>query len=952
MTSWGTFLSTVLPEEGIGWYCIGSYKKKTEPLTEFADTIEGAEKIIQKILDMERDVYFGVSKFITNENRQAINAGWNKAFFLDIDCGEKYVEANKGYLTQAEASEDLRRFCSELNLPRPNIVSSGNGIHVSWVLEESIMKDQWKATANLLKQQVIRLGLKVDPSKVTDLGMVLRVPDTFNFKSDPPKKVVWLKEAMPVRYKLLNELLTVGLDNLGLDLTNAPNRPMDETTRNLLGNYVSNFAEIMKSRKCEQLHFIYKNQATIEEPLWRAGLSVAQCCEDRSTAIHKMSEKHTGYTPQDTEKKANDTKGPYTCKTIDSINPGICGKCKLFNTITSPIQIHKRVAEAPKEGATVVLPNAETGKEVTYKIPELPYGYFRGKNGGVYKRGYTNEEGEEVEKDKLIFRHDFYVVKRMEDSDMGSMVWLRLHLPKDGVREFACPATSLMSLEKFKEVVSKKGVIGSLKEMGAIMDYITAYTKELQDRDKAELMRIQFGWCDDDTKFIVGDREISAEGIYYSPPSSKTMMFAPWMKPKGTLPEWKRVVNNYGKTGQEARAFLFFAGLGTPFMKFTGQKGLVYSITENESGTGKTTIQRVINSIYGHPDDLMLIKGDTVKSQFHQMGVYNNIPICVDEVTDMTKEAASAIAYGISQGRSNNRMKASSNEMRDNNTRWALSSFFSGNSSMHDKISALKATPEAEQLRIVEVEISADTSMTKEDADALFEETLVNNYGMAVDIIMEYSVTNLDRIKQLLKDTKVKFDTEANLSSKQRFYSSGAATAFVGAIIGKELGLHDIDVIPVWAWAVKYFSDLKDSVKSAKRDPLLTLGMFLNSHNRNLLVVDDASDKRTGLTRAPILEPYGDLRTRFEPDTNTLYIDADYFQAWCTEKQIAYKSTLAELRKIGAGGTLGKKAMAKGTALNSPSINAIRIDNKVLKLVDDNAIAALTVVKEEPKGDS
>ena len=86
MTSWNLFLSTVLPEEGTGYYCIASYKKDTPPVTYFADTITDAETLIQKLLDDKLDVYFGVSKFVTNKNRKAVNAGWNKGFFLDLDC--------------------------------------------------------------------------------------------------------------------------------------------------------------------------------------------------------------------------------------------------------------------------------------------------------------------------------------------------------------------------------------------------------------------------------------------------------------------------------------------------------------------------------------------------------------------------------------------------------------------------------------------------------------------------------------------------------------------------------------------------------------------------------------------------------------------------------------------------------------------------------------------------
>jgi hypothetical protein len=929
-----------LPEEGTGFYCIGSYKNKKDiPLTTLADTLDGAEAAIQEYLDLKRDVYFGVSKFITGENRQAINAGWNKAFFLDLDCGQKYFDDGKGYLTQADALNDLKRFCKELNLPKPNIVNSGNGIHASWVLKETIMKDEWKVTATLLRKQVVALGLVVDTSKVTDLAMVLRVPDTFNFKSTPPKPVEWKSVSEPVDYEEFKVKVSYGLENLGLDLSNPPRRAMSETDKNLMGNYITNFGYIMKTKSCPQLTYAYENQSTVEEPFWRAALSVARFCEDGDVAIHRISNKHPEYSKSATERKAAEIKGPYQCAKFEDINPGGCKDCPNKN-VGNPIRIGSKIAAADPEDNVVVLPSAEIGKEVKYVIPELPQGYFRGKHGGIYKQGFIDKDtGDVLQKDKLIYKHDFYIVKRMEDSDLGEMVWMRLHLPKDGVREFACTGPSLMSTDKFKEIVGKQGVIANPNQIKDLMEYVTDFTNELQAREQAEVMRNQFGWHDNDTKFVVGEREISKDGVVYSPPSNTTMMFAGWMKSKGTMSEWKRVVNTYGAKGKEARAFLFFAGLGTPFLKFTEKKGLVFSITENESGTGKTTIQKVINSIYGHPEDLMLIKGDTVKAQFLQMGVYNNIPICVDEVTDMTNDVVSSVAYGISQGRSNNRMKANSNELRQNNTRWATSAFMSGNSSMHDKISALKATPEAEQLRIVEIEIQADNTMTKEEADDLFETVLYSNYGMAVDVLMEYSVPNVESVKKLLKATQVKFDKEAGLTSKQRFYSAGIAAAFTGAILGKQLGIHDIDVQPVWDWAVRYLGDLKDSIKSAKRDPGLTLGTFLNTHNRNLLVADYGDDKRTGLTKAPLKEPYDKLLVRYEPDTNHLFIDADYFQSWCTEKQIAYRSTLAELRKMGADATVAKKAMAKGTLLSTPPINAIKLDNNILKLMDISNIS-------------
>jgi len=323
---------------------------------------------------------------------------------------------------------------------------------------------------------------------------------------------------------------------------------------------------------------------------------------------------------------------------------------------------------------------------------------------------------------------------------------------------------------------------------------------------------------------------------------------------------------------------------------------------------------------------MMLIAKDTLKSQFHQMGVYNNIAICTDEVTNMENERVSDVSYGVSQGRSNNRMKSNANEMRINNTTWALPAFYSGNSSMHDKMAALKSTPESEQLRIIEVEVSADKDMDKDTSDELFEHALPENYGHAGPLLVQYMVANLDSIKELLEKTKKKFDAEAQLKQKQRFYSAGASTAFTAAIIAKQLGIIDLDLDRIWEWAVKYFSELRESVKPAERDPVGSLGAFLNEFPKNKLVVDDANDKRTGLTRAPLEVPYGSLFIRYEPDTGYLWIAIDKLREWCTERQIGFKGIVEGLKTFDPESCIKKKGMAKGTALNTPAVNALRVD--------------------------
>ena len=84
-------------------------------------------------------------------------------------------------------------------------------------------------------------------------------------------------------------------------------RPMDAVTMALMGSSQSRFKTIMvksiEGTGCNQLLHIYENQTTIEEPLWRAGLSIAHQCVDREKAIHNLSKNHPEYNAEDTDRK-------------------------------------------------------------------------------------------------------------------------------------------------------------------------------------------------------------------------------------------------------------------------------------------------------------------------------------------------------------------------------------------------------------------------------------------------------------------------------------------------------------------------------------------------------------------------------------------------------------------------------------------------------------------------
>ena len=935
MTSRTSFFSAVLASEGM--YCVVGLKKGS-PRQTFVDTVEEIDGVVDGLMAQGYDAYFGCAKYANPlDGRTMQNAKWFKSFWLDLDCGEA-----KPYDSQNTALTALKDFVKVTGLPKPTIVNSGRGLHVYWTLTETIGYNDWKPTAEAFKKFCASHNLHADPAVTADSARILRIPYTLNYKDTPPRGVTVLLESQATTFDRFKEI--VGATRASEDdslpfATPNQRRPMDATTRALMGNSISKFSAIMRKgaygKGCAQLIHIYKNQNEVTEPLWRAGLSIAVNCEDGELAIHKISHAHEDYDPQDTKFKATALIGkPYKCSTFNSLNPSGCEGCPNHGSITSPIQIGSQIAEAKAEDNIVVMRNATLEEEITVEIPEFPYPYFRGRNGGVYKRGLTStkkikkkddEEESEEERDQLVYEYDFYVVKRLTDPEDGESLWMRLHMPKDGIREFSCPLSSVLSRDKFREVLAYQGVTALNKKLDNLMSYVTRWVNELQQVSEAEKARQQFGWCENDTKFILGNREITSSGVNYSPSSSATAQLAAMYTKKGVIHEWTKVANNYARKGNEVRAFTLFAGFGSALFKFNNLSGSIIHLTNNGSGVGKTTIQHMVNSIWGHPIETLLNQDDKYLARMHRISVLGNIAVTVDELTNMPDTEVSQTAYGLTHGRGRNRMQSQVNAERTNVLRWALIAITSGNKSLYDQLFNLKDFPEGELMRILEFNVSKTDDMSKTESDTAFN-GMYDNYGVAGEMFIRYVIANLPEVKEMLAKVQRKFDKAAGITQRERFWSATAASAITAGIITKKLGLHNIDVAEVFKWAVETIGRMRVEVRPGVTGPLAQLGLFLNKYNTNMLIVNSTVDKRSGLTQAPVREPRGELITRFEPDTKQLFITVKVLREWCSKNQVSYKALVDDLDRTGAGLGILKKAMSRGSDMSTPAVSALVID--------------------------
>ena len=919
-------LDTVLPTEGR--YCVFGYGKY--PDQRFVNTREELNEIVKEFVENKVDAYFGCAKFGPADNRTHENATYFKALWMDIDCGPtKGVPDDKGriqgYLTQQIGLIELFKFCKTVGLPKPIIVNSGNGIHAYWLLDETLDRRQWTPLSHRLRDLCREHGLIIDPS-VFEASRVLRIPGTFNFKADPLPVAVLSDKTRSMSYDEVKQLL--GAPEPKDEMPDFLPRKMSPMMEAMLGNKVKRFKTIMmrsvKGDGCNQLVHCFQNQETIEEPLWRSALSITAFCVDKDKASHMMSSKYEGYDPDEVARKIDHIikkGGPHTCAQFEKLNPAGCEGCVHKGVIKSPIVLGTEIEEASEADNEV---EVEVDKEVTtVRIPEYPFPYFRGKNGGVYKRPDSEEESEPT----LVYEHDFYVVKRMHDKELGEVILFKVHLPLDGIREFIVPTSSVSSRDELRRCLSQRGVMAQHKNYDALAAYVITYVKNLQFSKKAEIMRTQFGWVDGDSKFVMGDKEITKDGSFYSPPSSVTESTAEKIHIKGTFEAWKQAFNMYAKPGLEANAFAALTGFGSPLFKFTGLQGAIINLIHEQAGSGKSTALYMCNSIYGDPVKLTSTYRDTFNAKMIKLGVMNHMPNTVDEITNLSGKEFSDYSYSISGGVGKDRVNGSSNTLRVNNTSWQNVTLCSSNASFHEKLSAAKAIADGESVRLLEFRIEPSNVISVAKGKEMFDHQLRDNYGHAGEIYIQWLVNNLESAIDLVKKIQARIDKEVQFTSRERFWSAICAVNIAGGLIAKNLGLHDYDMKAIYEWMKKMLSEMRNEVKAPQTDsPTSALGNFINAHISNILVVNGEADARTSMVAMPMMEPKYELLIRYEPDTKELYIVAKQFKDYCVKHQLNYKSTLKKLEDAKVYKEALNKRMAKGMKIVSPAVRALKFD--------------------------
>lgn len=935
------FLSAVLADEGE--YCLFTLNadSKTGPRARFYDSLLDLKDMADKEEERHRAIFIALSTFTDpDEGRTAYNAKLTKCFFLDIDCGE-----GKPYATQEEGYEAVKKICKAFKLPSPLVISSGRGLHVYWILDKGYPSNEWKQVADIWKSKCKELGVEMDYAVPADAARVLRIVGYHHRKGEPLLvKRIGDNQLEPLTLEEFAKRINGGMmpvpakTFVPLAISSGNNAVLDLLAHNKKAKFKTIITRTSAGDGCGQLAYLIMNQKVVEEPLWRAGLSIAAHCVDGEKAIHLISKDHADYDPEDTAAKADRIKGPYLCDRFDEYNPGGCDGCVHRGKIKSPIVLGQETSLVEADVEVEAAPD-ESGMPATVTIPKFPRPYARGERGGIYLR---TKDADGNEDSKLIYQNDIYVTNLVHDTVNGTNVVIKFHPPKNAAREFAIPLSALTSPDKCREALSEKGV--GMLDYKPMMGYLMTWYNDLQSKITEGIAHRQFGWTEEHDGFIMGDRILrpnaEPEPNYES---AATASYMPLFKKRGTIEGWKEAISFFDRDGMLPQRLAIGWSFGSILMEFMDVHSVVRHMYSTDTGFGKTTISHAMLSAWGDPERFVNNAGDTQNVRMHRAEIMHSFPFVIDEMSNEGGATLSDIVYQFSTGMQKNRMRSSSNGERHRGLPWSMSVVTTANESIMDRISAAKNTPKAEQARVLEVEVAAyrhpvtGEPIDKAEADD-FKRLMKENCGLVGEVFAQYVLDNLEAVKKMLYEWQVQIDKKFKLSAQNRFWSAGAVTALVALWILNKLGLVNWDMqeliahqqmeIDLAKRGADYIDDTSDAISIIAR-------FWADNIGNQLIIKSTETAHSNGLDQhlTPEQAPRGTLVARLETDTKLMFIRVDAFRKWCADHHINYTSFRTQC-KTELGATARKMRLGKGTHLDVGSVNTIVIDSTKLNIED------------------
>lgn len=866
------YLATVVPwsEDGkslvnIHWTFKPKDAKRATLPGRACRTIDEACKNIDWVSNKgdNSDIYVCMSSQLTGEERKtekgysyykAIRNQNNvytlKSLFIDLDIKDG------AYSSPAEAIGALTKFLADTKLPRPTvIVGSGGGLHIYWVLDVPISREEWQPLANGLAEATKQFGFVCDTQCTVDSVRVLRVPGTLNHKTNPPLPVKLLSFNPENIYSIdrITELLApytkgevfstlprglppiIGDDELsaGIDITKTKIGPVK--LKDALP-------------ECQFLSdAVTHGGKTYNQALWNYTTLIAVFTEKGDVNAHLMARGHPEYTKESTdelfERKVNERDerdlGWPSCNAISGAGYTGCQSCKHFGKGKSPLSFAGRsipqAAVALQAGPGGAMGIAPVGTAAP--VSDLPRGYQRDANG-IIRRIVVQPEDNTTE---LVPVCKYPMTDGWLQTDPPLLNFMTI--TSAGNKRQVAIATEIIGTADLRKALQGRaggGMMLNQFEVKAISEFFVSWIQELQKHKDKVVSSAPFGWK---------NKGASTQGFIYAgqlwmpngetmPAASADAVLASHYEPCGSLDPWKDAAEMVTLQNCAALNAIVATAFACPLVKFTGHQGLQMSAYSMRSGIGKTTAMRVAQSVWGDPVRGMQALNDTENSVVSKIGELKSIPLYWDELksSEDVKQMV-RIIFRMTSGRGKSRLNTRVEQRAVN--MWESLLVTASNESLVDAVAASTRMTTAGVSRIFEFEVPIPTGEGKLPVSVAQRRSheLNTNYGQAGIVYSQWLGENFVEVDKEVSRYALQVEELLGVTQEERFWASLIACICLGARYANFLSLTKIDEDQLRLFMIAEFENMRVTRKSKGQnmeDDLDVSNMFSAFLNANI----------------------------------------------------------------------------------------------------------------------
>ena len=920
-----------------------------QQMVRYAERMKGDRDIFFSVLTLKAPSVWNAAKrnrktgeLGAHEIRTHKNMHEAKCFFLDLDVGKSTSTVTK-YPSQAKAADALKQFCKELGLPKPMVVSSGYGLHIYWLLSDALPADDWYLYAVLLHKLVKAKGLLADPSRVSDRSSVLRLPGTTNHKNGEQRPVEVLIKSAEIDTLTFVKRLKAACVELELDMTPRP-KVMAGAVGNLNADYsgkVPSLENLLSS--CDMMKTIYEHGGGWPYDVWHKSLAVFRCVDDGVAVCHEWSARdYAGYDAAVTDQKLYDQEmqsiGPTSCAAMQDVyGDKSCGACTLAGKVKGPASasLWPKAAPPRSEEAPVAVTSTVSAPAPRLAL-EVPDGYIRTVDNKIV---WEMPKADGKKTPVVILEYDLRPLVEQVDGDSraAQYVWAA-KFPRGEATEFVLPSWVISDPRALQKELSDNRILVTPEKTGMVQTYMSAYMRKLQRDADADQQFVHLGWHNGYTQFALGDRLLLPGG------KSKKINFCGnghssvatlGLSREGTLAKQVELMRFFNKPQMLPHQFLILASLGSILLHMTGLHGVIVAL-HGTTGGSKSTALMAAMSFWGNPVTAVrngMSNGDTAMSRDNFIHGLRNLPFSVDEVSKLSDDDCSTLAYGISQPAQRVRSdKGGVNKVVDAKvTAKSLTLLATTNESLHTKLARDQSKGSASSMRVIEIDVPPIFHTTgKEEADryiAGFKE----NYGWIGEEFARFVVDNYEDVKAAVINGVVNVDKEAETTTGERFYSAKIACVVIAGKIANHLGLLDFDHKAVKYWAVKQLiPQLRGVVADEYITPLTFVSGLIGATIQECVWV---SGRNGNLFNDRV--PLNGIVGRYEKSNGMLWITMDRVKRYAALRKVSLRQMTQELESMGL--IIGKnvrKVLAKGTEYEAARDYTYLFDMTREELVD------------------